>query len=123
MMPVFYCENCKKEVSAKDKICPHCGKFFTDVRCPRCNHSGDVNDFSFGCPQCGYLNPAWVSGPAAPVSAPSFYEVVSPKIFEGRGIYPELPRSSAVRLPAWFFLSLTLGFGTICAALVYLYLH
>ena len=123
MTPVFFCENCKKEVSANDKICPRCGKFFTDVRCPRCNHSGDVEDFTFGCPKCGYLNPAWITGAASSASSSAFIEVVSPRVFEGNTIYPEVPRRSAPQLPAWFFLSLTLGIGTVCAALVYLYMH
>ena len=121
MRPVFYCESCKREVSANDKICPRCGRFFSDVRCPRCNHCGVVEDFSFGCPKCGYLNPAWAGGEA--VSASPFIEIVSPKVFEGTTPYPDLPRRAALRLPAWFFLSLTLGLGTLCAALVYLYLH
>jgi len=115
--PVFYCENCKKEVSAKDKICPHCGRFFSDVRCPRCNYSGDVDEFSFGCPKCGYMNPAWSRGDAAS----AFVELVSPKMFEGSAAF-DGPRRKPFRINSWVFLSLTLGLGTLCAALMYLLL-
>ena len=124
MKPVFYCENCQKEVSANDKVCPNCSKFFTDVRCPRCNHSGDVDDFSIGCPKCGYMNPAWIKGPKTASSA-SFFEVVSPELFETPSAlspFGVLPREEAPRLPYWAFLSLTLGLGTLCAAAVYIFL-
>ena len=123
MKPVFYCENCRKEVSDSDKICPHCGKFFTSVRCPRCNHSGEVEDFSLGCPKCGYLNPAWVNGSALSASSAAFFEFVSPKIFEGSALISEAPRGKPLRLSSWVFLALTLGLGTLCAALVYILMH
>ncbi|MEM5947821.1 zinc ribbon domain-containing protein [Spirochaetia bacterium 38H-sp] len=51
----FYCEYCQKEVRPKDRVCPHCGRFFTDVKCPRCEYTGDVKEFVNGCPSCGYL--------------------------------------------------------------------
>lgn len=50
----FFCENCGEEVPEKAKICTHCGKFFTNVRCPKCGHQGNHRDFSNGCPNCGY---------------------------------------------------------------------
>ena len=33
--------------------CPHCGKYFSSVQCPRCGYKGDERDFDAGCPECG----------------------------------------------------------------------
>lgn len=55
MKPVkFYCEFCGEEVRANDRICPHCGSFFSQVRCQACGFSGDSRLFLRGCPQCGF---------------------------------------------------------------------
>ena len=51
----FFCENCGKKVHPRDKICPHCGRFFSQVRCPSCNTVGTSETFLNGCPKCGYL--------------------------------------------------------------------
>ncbi|AEJ61253.1 hypothetical protein Spith_0980 [Spirochaeta thermophila DSM 6578] len=51
----FYCEYCHQQVSPRDRICPHCGRIFTDVRCPECGYTGGVKEFLKGCPSCGYL--------------------------------------------------------------------
>lgn len=53
----FFCENCGKEVRPTSKVCPKCGAFFTNVRCPRCNYTGKAHEFTQGCPLCGYLGP------------------------------------------------------------------
>lgn len=53
-VPKFYCENCGNEVKQNSKLCPHCGKFFSSVRCPKCNYLGTTKDFTNGCPKCGY---------------------------------------------------------------------
>lgn len=50
----FYCENCGKEVRASAKVCPHCGRFFSAVRCPVCGFTGESRLFIQGCPSCGY---------------------------------------------------------------------
>ncbi len=50
----FFCENCGNEVREDAKICTHCGKFFTNVRCPRCGFQGSSRQFKNGCPECGY---------------------------------------------------------------------
>ena len=50
----FYCEHCHKEVKSSAKVCPHCGRFFTAVRCPSCAYVGEARDFVQGCPNCGY---------------------------------------------------------------------
>ena len=54
--PKFFCENCGEEVKENAKICTHCGKFFTNIRCPKCFHQGDSKEFKNGCPECGYSN-------------------------------------------------------------------
>lgn len=51
----FFCENCGEEVKPTAKVCPSCGAFFTNVRCPRCNYTGKAHEFAQGCPVCGYL--------------------------------------------------------------------
>lgn len=50
----YFCENCGKEVAANARFCPHCGRFFSAVRCPKCDYSGAVTAFKKGCPRCHY---------------------------------------------------------------------
>jgi len=50
----FFCENCGGEVKANAKVCPHCGRFFSAVRCPVCGFTGESHLFVRGCPNCGY---------------------------------------------------------------------
>ncbi len=50
----FYCENCGKTVGPSARVCPHCGRFFSAVKCPICEFSGEVQLFLAGCPNCGY---------------------------------------------------------------------
>ncbi len=50
----FYCEHCGRTVSSKDVLCPHCGKLFSAVRCPKCSYTGRSDEFKFGCPVCGF---------------------------------------------------------------------
>lgn len=54
-MPKFYCEHCGKRVRSDAKICNHCGRFFSKVKCPKCNFRGVAKQFATGCPDCGYL--------------------------------------------------------------------
>jgi uncharacterized membrane protein YvbJ len=51
----FVCQSCGKAVSAYTEKCPHCGKFFKGVRCPKCLYVGESSFFVKGCPSCGYL--------------------------------------------------------------------
>ena len=51
----FVCQNCGKTVPASKEKCPHCGRFFKGVRCPKCFYIGESDDFLKGCPSCGYL--------------------------------------------------------------------
>lgn len=50
----FFCENCGAEVPQNAKVCRYCGKFFSSVRCPVCNATGTPEQFTKGCPVCGY---------------------------------------------------------------------
>jgi DNA-directed RNA polymerase subunit RPC12/RpoP len=51
----YFCEACGKQVPRNSRRCPHCGKFFSSVQCPRCGHQGEGRTFEAGCPSCGYL--------------------------------------------------------------------
>ena len=50
----FFCEFCGNEVRQNDKVCQYCGKFFASVRCPKCGKVGRTEEFTHGCPACGY---------------------------------------------------------------------
>ncbi len=50
----FFCEYCDTEVPRNARFCPKCGHFFLSVRCPMCGLTGDQDDFTDGCPACGY---------------------------------------------------------------------
>ena len=50
----FFCENCGAEVPQNARVCKHCGKFFSSVRCPVCGTTGSPGKFANGCPNCGY---------------------------------------------------------------------
>lgn len=59
----FFCESCGNEVPRNSKTCPSCGKFFAAVRCPNCGRTGSNDDFTNGCPTCGYaVNPDSLNG-------------------------------------------------------------
>ncbi len=79
----FYCENCGKEVRASAKVCPHCGRFFSAVRCPVCGFTGESRQFLQGCPSCGY---AGATGQAdRPDAGFEVYDVESISGRAGRG--------------------------------------
>jgi hypothetical protein len=52
--PHFFCERCGAEVRKDARVCPRCGRFFSSVKCPKCEYVGEADDFSLGCPVCGY---------------------------------------------------------------------
>jgi len=54
--PRYFCEHCGAEVKGSARICPHCGRFFSSVKCPRCGTVGRAEDFRAGCPVCGYAD-------------------------------------------------------------------
>ena len=65
----FFCENCGAEVPQNARVCKHCGKFFSSVKCPVCGTSGSPGKFTNGCPNCGYA-----VGKGKKVSAPLQHE-------------------------------------------------
>lgn len=113
MKPKFYCENCKNEVSSHAKVCPHCGRFFSEVRCPRCGFTGEGKLFFDGCPNCGYL------------SAGS-----RENAFPGGGLeFVDIPQSehpsrsdSKKSLSLWTFLVITIALAGVLAMLLYVFL-
>ena len=69
----YFCEHCGAEVKGNARICPHCGRFFSSVKCPKCGTAGKALDFRFGCPTCGYaegMNNAPEPLKPPPVTAP-----------------------------------------------------
>ncbi|GAB4221583.1 MAG: hypothetical protein Kow009_11540 [Spirochaetales bacterium] len=123
MKPKFFCEHCKKEVSARDKVCPHCGRFFSEVRCPRCGFTGEGKLFYDGCPNCGYLSSA-SKGTAVP-GAPGL-ELVDLKAVDRNGdLLDSLSRDreSGSKGPSlWTFLILTITLALILGMLLYIFL-
>lgn len=54
--PNYFCEACGEQVDKWDIRCPHCGKQFDSIKCPQCNYSGNAQEFSNGCPSCGFMS-------------------------------------------------------------------
>ena len=53
----YLCSKCGKEVDKEATRCIHCGAKLGNIRCPFCNFTGTVNDFSEDtCPRCGRKN-------------------------------------------------------------------
>jgi hypothetical protein len=66
----FFCEFCKAEVPQNATMCAVCGRTFAAVKCPKCGKTGSADEFSNGCPFCGY---------AAKVSVPEKIILKKPK--------------------------------------------
>ena len=64
----YYCGNCSQEVSANSTQCPHCGRSFTAVRCPKCGYEGKPTEFRDGCPVCGFMMSHEVHVPVLPAA-------------------------------------------------------
>jgi hypothetical protein len=77
------------------RICPRCGRFFSSVKCPKCGYVGQPDDFSRGCPICGY---ALAANPA-------------PESIKGRSL-PAAP------LPWWSYLAAALVILALSWALI-----
>ena len=118
----FYCEACGNSVSLKASKCPHCGKLFDSVKCPKCEFTGASELFSNGCPVCGYLS----SGGAA--TDGDFITVekglVAPDadgapIGAPRGKSESPKKANERNLPKWLYSALTL---TLFVALIIIFI-
>ena len=54
MSQKFFCDNCGTQVDKNEVRCTGCGRYFRSVKCPSCGHTGNPDEFSDGCPVCGY---------------------------------------------------------------------
>lgn len=122
----FFCENCGAEVPQNARVCKHCGKFFSSVRCPVCGTTGSPGKFANGCPNCGY---AIVQGQK--IDAPAQKEAKATRRSKKvllNAIDSRNPRGSRRRsraadgaLPAWSFLALfAILVLFVCCAMKYL---
>jgi len=98
----FVCQNCGKAVPANTGRCPHCGRFFKGVRCPKCHYVGESNDFLKGCPSCGYLGDEAVNEDISGLKKKS-----------------KKPRT----LPLWFVLSSSAFLIVLIIIFVYIFFH
>ncbi len=123
----FFCENCGAEVPQNARVCRHCGRFFSSVRCPVCGTTGSNDKFANGCPNCGY---AVGKGKVLPPMQKEKYSV-SRKIkkdfisaIDSRNPYFSRGKKRATSdgaLPAWsFFLITSIFLAFIFAAMKYL---
>jgi len=124
MKPRFFCEHCKQEVSARDKVCPHCGRFFSEVRCPRCGFTGEGKLFYDGCPNCGYLSSR---SKGIPLSGGSpgleFVDLSQVEKKDSLFSISSEARDSTSKSPSlWTFLIITITLALILGMLVYLFL-
>jgi predicted RNA-binding Zn-ribbon protein involved in translation (DUF1610 family) len=114
--PRFFCDNCGAEVAMAAKSCPRCGRFFASVRCPHCGFTGKDEDFSRGCPACGYsISPGGEGSEGAFTGAanPSGKRGVQRPWESGRGA----PREPAFPLPVWLYLVAALALISVLALL------
>ncbi len=56
--PGFFCEGCGEKVDKWALQCPSCGKIFDSIKCPECSNTGTAEEFSNGCPVCGFMSKA-----------------------------------------------------------------
>ena len=108
----YYCEFCGSLVRLGDRICPHCGSFFSQVRCPACQFQGESHLFRQGCPVCGFAKANFGGTPApqakggkskSPAGKKSGYEIAYVIEEEKRG----KPKTGT---PPWVVLLMVLAF-------------
>ena len=120
----FFCENCGAEVPQNARVCRHCGKFFSSVRCPVCGTTGTPSKFANGCPTCGYA-----VGNGHKIDAPSHKESKASRKSKRallNAIDLRNPRGSKKRagdgsLPVWsYFAIVAILVLFVCCAVKYL---
>ena len=121
----FFCENCGEEVPQNARVCRHCGKFFSSVRCPVCGTTGTPGKFTNGCPTCGYAvgsgqkvnAPSQKEGSASRKSKKALLNAIDSRNPAGS----RKKRSSDGSLPVWSFFALAAILVLfVCCAVKYL---
>lgn len=110
----FFCENCGSEVPQSARVCKHCGKFFSSVRCPVCGTTGTAAKFTNGCPNCGYA-----LGNGQEIDAPDQKENHASRkskkallnAIDSRNRGYKLPKNVDGTLPVWSFFVILLFLG------------
>ncbi len=122
----FFCEFCDTEVPFNARFCPKCGHFFLAVRCPACGKTGDQDEFTNGCPQCGY---AFDGSPVKPFITPKTDDSANTKktsqknLFQKREFSSYTDTNSKKRknddaLPAWIYIATFAVFAGIVAFII-----
>lgn len=101
----YFCENCGEEVAKNARFCPHCGRFFSAVRCPQCGHMGAVTVFKNGCPKCHYaMTPQDIYGtPQATPSTKQNKSKVTPKKSKSKSASRKSNYSHNDDVPIWLY--------------------
>ncbi|MBR4599289.1 MAG: zinc ribbon domain-containing protein [Treponema sp.] len=119
----FFCENCGAEVPQNARVCRHCGKFFSSVRCPVCGTTGAPGKFANGCPKCGYavgqgnnvIPPSQKETKASRKSKKALLDAIDSRNPKGRR------RNGDGSLPIWsYFAILAILVLFVCCAAKYL---
>lgn len=116
----FFCEYCDSEVPINARFCPKCGHFFLAVRCPACGKTGDQDEFTNGCPQCGYAfngEPIKKSGPAKTASSKNLFPKHDSRSYTGT---TSSKKRSDDALPPWIYIATLAGFAIVLLTLVML---
>ena len=124
----FFCEYCDSEVPFNARFCPKCGHFFLAVRCPECGKTGDQDEFTNGCPECGY---AFNGSTAKPVFPPKTVANKNEpksrkKFFPKRDFRKYADTNTATKkrsddaLPPWIYVATLAGFAVVLLTLIML---
>jgi len=116
----FFCENCGTEVKRNARICPTCGRFFSAVRCPVCNYTGQGEEFVRGCPNCGYSGSAGGAGGKKGFSSGEIAEIYGmEEIGVGSEREPASRGKQKAPIPPWVY---WLAMGILTVSLIVLIL-
>jgi len=98
----FFCEFCGSLVRPADKICPHCGSFFNQVRCPVCQFQGESKLFYKGCPVCGFAaGSAGDDGKAKAAKPRGPATIKSKPGYEFGYVIEDKPAKAKTGMPGW----------------------
>jgi hypothetical protein len=111
----YYCEFCGSLVRLGDRICPHCGSFFSQVRCPVCNFEGESHLFRQGCPSCGFASKDQPAAKPAPRAAAKAKPAAPRPGLETAYTIAPPSRKRQSGMPSWVLAILALLFVAIAA--------